>query len=219
MTRLMKFLILFSISAFFVSCNNFDLIGGDKKPPRNHEGDKDENPGRKANLDFEPIENIKDFDLNEIVGDLDETKKNCAKYDSGVPSISILPIFEPVKNCIAKIVDRQVGPICEYERSLDEYEERVCKNEKDRDDRSTCLDDVDEAREQLEEAKDEIAEFLYIMADDAEDLIEDSDSDDDSLEKIGGMLIGYESKSFVRFLEVKANKVCGYRFSFDKLKY
>ncbi len=164
------------------------------------------------------LKDIKDLDLEEIQKKAKiKVSSNCRDYESGVPSVhivsdSIAKLFKArnplrsLKNCMAKAIDDSLKPLCQAEKNLDRLEKEHKGNDQ-------ALDQIDEYRDNIEEAKDIIVDQILDFADDIDDAYgkeEDRllDKNDGFGGKVLGTITNMEFGSLSRFFEFKANSVC-----------
>ena len=201
----------------------FFLAGALSCNPMEGDGSKGK---RKGETKFDP-DAIRDIDLSAIKKKVEEASRleNCAKYKSARSvSASIFGKYSaaaPIQNCIAKIMDEGLEPVCKKERELEELAEEHKNNQ-------SAVEDIESMRDEVALLKEEISEILYVMADafdethsDIEDEI-DGWSSDSALERLfsGMARVGTSSElgGTVRFVERRARKICFGNFSFDKAK-
>ena len=144
-------------------------------------GEKKSEPLRdkgKGETEYDP-DSLGEIDLQDIRKTAGEAAglKNCADYESKHSvSISILGPYSPataLQNCMAKIIDKGLAPLCKKERELDELEREYRGNE-------DAESDIEEMREEVVIAKEEISDLLYSMADAFDEAYADAEDEADS---------------------------------------
>ena len=157
--KALSFLFLSIVFFSLTSCNPFSL--DDSK-----EGKRDSAEGQK---DFKPHPELKELDLKELKDKVFDG--DCTKYKDH----STFSIFgkasptQPLRNCIAKAVDEGLKPICEQEKQAKELLDHYT-NQRNK----AGVEETEEYLLSLEEAKYEMVDYIYEIADEFDKIAEDA---------------------------------------------
>ena len=207
MMKWIRFFIIFSVLALLMNCEKFDteLL---KKPKR----ERNNNP--RSEKELVTTKKIEELDIGELRKRVTSGEKkytSCVSHNSGVASLGLTKIGTGIKNCIGKAIDDQVTPICEYEEELNSYK---CGRNDDE-----CEDKLAEAKDSVEETKDIAIDQIYEVADIWDEFFQETEDEIYTGDLAGKLLKTFttiELGGIIRFLERKANSVCGIKLDFSK---
>ena len=190
--------------------------------------DEADGPGDRGRgvIDFDP-DSVSDIDLDKIKKITREAAgfKNCSDYKSKHSiSFSLLGPYSPAvaaQNCMAKVLDEGLAPLCEREKELKELAKKHRGNE-------DAIEDIEMMQDEIELTKEEISEVLYSMADAFDEAYEDVEDEidtwDPEYESTWDMLMAgvvrtgasSELGGTVRWVERRARRICPGRLRFGK---
>ena len=199
--KLLHFLLLTSLF-IFISCKPLSLgvSGSGESEYFNDDSGQD---------DYQKV--VKDLNIEELKEK--GSGEKCSEYkNSGSFSLfGDASLLEPIRNCFAQKIDQGLRPLCEQEKEL----KRELRDESD----PGAIAEIEEELDEIEEAKYFIADDLYLIAADFDDIEEDVSedfekerSDHDPWGNLANTVVSIYVKSelggFTRFLNSKIRNAC-----------
>ena len=201
--KLLHFLLLTSLF-IFISCKPifFSIGSTGSGEPRYFNDDSGQD-------DFQGV--VEDLNIEELKEK--GSAKNCSEYkNSGSFSLfGDASLTEPVRNCFAQKIDQGLRPLCNQEKAL----KRELRDESD----PGAIAEIEEELDEVEEAKYFIADDLYLIAADFDDIEEEASEDFENersdhdpwgnlANTLGSLYVKSEIGGFSRFLNSKIRNAC-----------